>query len=34
MGLDGLGEERAEIFARIRGHAEQFAFLVEMPAVV
>src|SRR6516164_39250 len=34
MGLDGLGEERAEIFARIRGHAKQFTFLVEMPAIV
>jgi hypothetical protein len=31
MGLDGLGEESAEVFARIRAHARQFTFLVEVP---
>jgi hypothetical protein len=34
MSLDGLGEERAEVFARMRGRAKQFTFLVEGPAVV
>jgi hypothetical protein len=34
VGLDGLGQERADVFARIRGHAKQFTFLVEMPAIV
>jgi len=33
-GFNSLSEKRAEVFARIGGHAKQFTFLVEMPPVV
>jgi hypothetical protein len=34
VGVDGLGEKGAEVFVRIRGHAKQFTFLVEVLTMI